>query len=131
MAKKNKSQKAKSDEKPPKGPRLSHNITPNDTTEGLSEADFPPLPNSPTTESVPALGGRKGNPADDTLGAVGETAALPSTGGLTIPGVTDTGKKDGEDDKGSLQIKIHLNLHAKIKLELDAQIYGDIVIGLL
>ncbi|CRL29417.1 unnamed protein product [Penicillium camemberti] len=40
-------------------------------------------------------------------------------------------KKDGEDDKGSLQIKIHLNLHAKIKLELDAQIYGDIVIGLL
>ncbi|KAJ5589424.1 hypothetical protein N7537_012102 [Penicillium hordei] len=133
MAKKNKSQKAKSDENPSTGPRLSHNITPNDTTKGLSEADFPPLPNSPTTESVPVLGGRKGNQADDTVGAVGETAqdALPSTSGLTIPGVTNTGKKDGEDDKGSLQIKIHLNLHAKIKLELDAQVYGDIVIGLL
>ncbi|KAF4764536.1 hypothetical protein N7455_003910 [Penicillium solitum] len=130
MAKKNKSQKAKSDEKPSKGPQSSHNITPNSS----SETDFPPLPNSPTTESVPALGGRKGsNLADDPVGAVGETAqgALPSTSGLTVPGVTDTGKKDGEDDKGSLQIKIHLNLHAKIKLELDAQIYGDIVIGLL
>lgn len=131
MAKKNKSQKAKSDEKPPTGPKSSHTntITPNSS----SETDFPPLPNSPTTESIPALGGRKGNQTDDPVGAVGETAqgALPSTSGLSIPGVTDTGKKDGEDDKGSLQIKIHLNLHAKIKLELDAQIYGDIVIGLL
>lgn len=129
MAKKNKSQKAKSDEKPPTGPKSNHTITPNSS----SETDFPPLPNSPTTESIPALGGRKGNQTDDPVGAVGETAqgALPSTSGLSIPGVTDTGKKDGEDDKGSLQIKIHLNLHAKIKLELDAQIYGDIVIGLL
>ncbi|KAJ5497523.1 hypothetical protein N7463_009510 [Penicillium fimorum] len=129
MAKKNKSQKARSDEKPSTSPKSSHNVTPNSS----SETDFPPLPNSPTTESIPALGGRKGNPADDPVGAVGETAqgALPSTSGLTVPGVTDTGKKDGEDEKGSLQIKIHLNLHAKIKLELDAQIYGDIVIGLL
>jgi hypothetical protein len=110
-----------------------HVPLPNDTTEGLSETDFPPLPNSPTAETVPTLGGRKGNSPDDTVGGVGETAqsALPSTGGLSVPGVTDTGKKNGEDDKGSLQIKIHLNLHAKVKLELDAQIYGDIVIGLL
>ncbi|KAJ5768997.1 hypothetical protein N7520_003556 [Penicillium odoratum] len=40
-------------------------------------------------------------------------------------------KKDDEDDKGSLQIKIHLDLHAKIRLDLDADLYGDIVIGLL
>ncbi|KAJ9488750.1 hypothetical protein VN97_g4561 [Penicillium thymicola] len=127
MAKKNKSQKAKSDENPPTGPKPSHTITPNSS----NETDLPPLPNSPTTES--GLGNRKGTPADDTTGAISDTAqgALPKTGGLTIPGVTDTGKKEGEDDKGSLQIKIHLNLHAKVKLELDAQIYGDIVIGLL
>lgn len=31
----------------------------------------------------------------------------------------------------SLNIKISLNLHAKVRLDLDAQIYGDITIGLL
>lgn len=40
-------------------------------------------------------------------------------------------KEKGEDDKGSLQIKIHLDLHAKVRLDLDADLYGDIVIGLL
>ncbi|KAJ5979293.1 hypothetical protein N7501_002635 [Penicillium viridicatum] len=119
MAKKSKSQKAKSGRKTTHRPKTRPHHYPKQL--------------NPTTESVPALGGRKGNPTDDPVGAIGETAqgALPSAGGLTIPGVTDTGKKDGEDDKGSLQIKIHLNLHAKIKLELDAQVYGDIVIGLL
>ena len=141
MTKKTKPQKAKS-KKPPQAPGSSHSMPPentykvpisNNTCEGLSETDFPPLPNSPTSETVPALGGRKGNPPDDTVGGIGDAAqsALPSTGGLSVPGITDTGKKNGEDDKGSLQIKIHLNLHAKVKLELDAQIYGDIVIGLL
>ncbi|CAG8900206.1 unnamed protein product [Penicillium egyptiacum] len=141
MTKSNK-QKVKSNKPPPQGLRLSHEVLPdnplniplpNDTTEDLSETDLPPLPNSPTAETVPPLGGRKGNSPEDTVGAVGDTAqsALPSTSGLAVPGVTDIGKKTGEDDKGSLQIKIHLNLHAKVKLELDAQIYGDIVIGLL
>ncbi|KAJ5941546.1 hypothetical protein N7516_001714 [Penicillium verrucosum] len=129
MAKKNKSQKAKSDKNSPTGPKPSQTITPNSS----NETDLPPLPNSAPTDSATGLGNRKGNPADDTTGAISDTAAgtLPSTGGLTIPGETVTGKKEGEDDKGSLQIKIHLNLHAKVKLELDAQIYGDIVIGLL
>lgn len=36
-----------------------------------------------------------------------------------------------KDDKGSLNIKIHLDLHAKVKLDLEADLYGDIVIGLL
>jgi hypothetical protein len=35
------------------------------------------------------------------------------------------------DEKGALKIKVHLNLHAKVRLDLDAQIYGDVVIGLL
>ena len=34
-------------------------------------------------------------------------------------------------DKESLNIKIHLDLHAKVRLDLEADIYGDIVIGLL
>ena len=43
-------------------------------------------------------------------------------------------KKDNEvkkNDNGSLNIKIHLDLHAKVKLDLEADLYGDIVIGLL
>ncbi|KAJ5990768.1 hypothetical protein N7499_011322 [Penicillium canescens] len=42
-------------------------------------------------------------------------------------------KKDNEvkkDDNGSLNIRIHLDLHAKVKLDLEADLYGDIVIGL-
>lgn len=40
-------------------------------------------------------------------------------------------KDDEEKDNGSLSIKIHLDLHAKVKLDLEADLYGDIVIGLL
>jgi hypothetical protein len=36
-----------------------------------------------------------------------------------------------EEEKGSLNIKIHLDLHAKVRLDLEADLYGDIVIGLL
>jgi hypothetical protein len=36
-----------------------------------------------------------------------------------------------KDDNGSLSIKIHLDLHAKVKLDLEADLYGDVVIGLL
>lgn len=46
---------------------------------------------------------------------------------MQIPGVT----QGGDEKEGSLKIKIHLNLHAKVRLDLDAQIYGDVVIGLL
>lgn len=42
-------------------------------------------------------------------------------------------KKNNEEkeDDGSLNIRIHLDLHAKVRLDLDADLYGDIVIGLL
>jgi hypothetical protein len=36
-----------------------------------------------------------------------------------------------EDDKGSLKIRIHLDLRAKVKLDLEADLYGDIIIALL
>lgn len=117
MTKKSKSQKSKPDPE-----TTQDNPT---VPEGLDETDFPPLPDSPT-ETAPTLGNRQATQPD-----TGDlTQGLPNSG-LTVPGITDTGKKDDKDDKGSLQIKIHLNLHAKVKLELDAQIYGDVVIGLL
>jgi hypothetical protein len=45
----------------------------------------------------------------------------------------DKKNKDNEvkkDDNGSLNIRIRLDLHAKVKLDLEADLYGDIVIGL-
>lgn len=45
---------------------------------------------------------------------------------MKAPGVTAN-----QDEKSNLKISIHLNLRAKVKLDLDAQLYGDIVIGLL
>jgi hypothetical protein len=48
---------------------------------------------------------------------------------MKIPGVT--AGTPGKEEKNSLQIKIHLNLHAKVRLDLDAKLYGDVVIGLL
>jgi hypothetical protein len=76
------------------------------------------------------LGGRKDRNDDTLLATAGEAAKeIPANSGMQLPGVTPG--TPGKDDKSSLQIKIHLNLHAKVRLELDAQIYGDIVIGLL
>ncbi|CAG8356391.1 unnamed protein product [Penicillium salamii] len=133
MGKKTKAQKAKAKE-PPSIPTTNQEQPPTDLPtppydkSGFDETDFPPLPHSSITDAGPIQGGRKDSQeVDDTVGAVGDLAK-GSAGGLQIPGKTDTG---GKDDKGSLQIKIHLNLHAKVKLELDAQVYGDIVIGLL
>ncbi|KAJ5103013.1 hypothetical protein N7532_003542 [Penicillium argentinense] len=40
-------------------------------------------------------------------------------------------EEDEEKDKDSLNIKIHLDLHAKVRLDLEADVYGDVVIGLL
>lgn len=45
---------------------------------------------------------------------------------MKAPGLTAN-----KEEKSNLKISIHLNLHAKVKLDLDAQLYGDIVIGLL
>ncbi|KAJ5540807.1 hypothetical protein N7494_005883 [Penicillium frequentans] len=88
-------------------------------------ANPPPPPSAPTTDARPQ-GGRKGKADDEVTGKVGELADTVPNAGLMIPGAPQQ-----EDDKSSLKIKIHLNLHAKVRLELDAQIYGDIVIGLL
>ncbi|KAK5787700.1 hypothetical protein VI817_010197 [Penicillium citrinum] len=92
-----------------------------------------PLTSIPS-ESLP-VGGRRGKSSDDdTNGAAtrggelvhGREGAI-SSAGLQMPGQL----LNDPDEKGALKIKVHLNLHAKVRLDLDAQIYGDVVIGLL
>jgi hypothetical protein len=120
--------KTKNKPRPPSNPN-SPKRTPSPEPEAL--ANSPPPSISSLTDNIPK-GGRKGNRPEeeagnvtDKVGQVGD--ALPSNG-LSIPGETKGGT---EGKEGSLNIRIHLNLHAKVRLDLDAQIYGDIVIGLL
>ncbi|KAJ5992200.1 hypothetical protein N7451_007924 [Penicillium sp. IBT 35674x] len=95
--------------------------------------------------TAPGKGGRRGRQSSESStsssGGPLENLVNPETlanggGELITPEIAralDKKGKEGkeEDDKGSLQIKIHLDLHAKVRLELDADLYGDIVIGLL
>ncbi|KAJ6032728.1 hypothetical protein N7540_003460 [Penicillium herquei] len=86
-------------------------------------------PPSASTDTRPT-GGRKGK-TDDELSGVTDKVGDVVPGGIPNAGLQIPGAPVGEEDKSSLKIKIHLNIHAKVRLELDAQIYGDIVIGLL
>jgi hypothetical protein len=118
--------KTKNKPRPPPNPNPPKR-TPSPEPQAL--ANSPPPSTNAITDTLPK-GGRKGNRPEEELGNVGNKAGdianLPSSG-LTIPGET----KGDTEGKESLKIKIHLNLHAKVRLELDAQIYGDVVIGLL
>ncbi|KAJ5104437.1 hypothetical protein NUU61_001784 [Penicillium alfredii] len=101
---------------------------------GLTNTPSAP-PSQPATETRPQ-GGRKGNRPEEELPALDKNtggasapngvSGLVPTSDMKMPGVTP-----GTDEKESLKIKIHLNLHARVRLDLDAQIYGDVVIGLL
>ena len=96
--------------------------------------------NPAITESPPVGGGSKGgrknrnknNNDDDKGDDSTENLALgPASGGL--PGFSDGPvPRVGEDEgKESLKIRIKLNLQAKVRLDVDADIKGEIVIGLL
>ncbi|KAJ5657677.1 uncharacterized protein N7484_001326 [Penicillium longicatenatum] len=92
-------------------------------------ANSPPL--SIPSESRP-IGGRRGKSDDDANGTTkGGELVAGNTGGISNAGLQIPGQLLNEDEKSALKIKIHLNLHAKVRLDLDAQIYGDVVIGLL
>ncbi|PKX91782.1 uncharacterized protein P174DRAFT_422933 [Aspergillus novofumigatus IBT 16806] len=56
-----------------------------------------------------------------------KTVVVKPTG--SEPAAESTTKRD-DGKRESINIKIHLNVHAKVKLDLDAQIDGDIIIGL-
>ena len=104
--------------------------------EPAAEQQDPPSEQKPANtlsppSSAPAdtrpKGGRQGKDEGDLASKAGEVAAgaVPNAG-FELPGAPQL-----EEDKSSLKIKIHLNIRAKVRLELDAQIYGDVVIGLL
>lgn len=99
------------------------------------------------SSAAPALGNRRGRQNSDTSSSSSdpiESLVDPETlangeGQLIGPAAArELDKKNNnnqlkkkEDENGSLNIKIHLDLHAKVKLDLEADLYGDIVIGLL
>ncbi|KAJ5921284.1 hypothetical protein N7466_009610 [Penicillium verhagenii] len=96
-------------------------------------ADNTSPPSSMPSESRP-VGGRRGKSDEDANGTRrgGELVAGKSgVGGISTAGLQIPGELLNEDEKSALKIKIHLNLHAKVRLDLDAQIYGDVVIGLM
>lgn len=101
------------------------------------EPEPEPAANSPSpSPSIPSdsrpVGGRRGKSDDDAIGTPkGGELVAGHTGGISNAGLQIPGKLLNEDEKSALKIKIHLNLHAKVRLDLDAQIYGDVVIGLL
>ncbi|KAJ5217018.1 hypothetical protein N7468_010026 [Penicillium chermesinum] len=94
----------------------------------IPPADIYPSPPSTPTDQRP-VGGRKPK-GDEGNGLVPKSGDL-TKGALPNSGMEAPGASLPEDEKSSLKIKIHLNLHAKVRLDLDAQIYGDVVIGLL
>ncbi|KAJ6191059.1 hypothetical protein N7519_001080 [Penicillium mononematosum] len=106
---------------------------------GKANPRFDPCSGAPT----PGKGKRKGregsessSPGDPIEGLV-DPETLAKGGPLVGPGAArelDKRRKEEsgkEEEKGSLNIRIHLDLHAKVRLDLEADLYGDIVIGLL
>ncbi|RAH75305.1 uncharacterized protein BO66DRAFT_444968 [Aspergillus aculeatinus CBS 121060] len=124
--------------------------TPQPRPQPLTTATSPTFPENSLPDSRPT-GGRKNSTSidhpedelDSSAPSAAENlptdppaAAAPATNTISQGLVPNSGMKapgptQEEDGKESLRIRIHLNLHAKVKLELDAQLYGDIVIGLL
>ncbi|KAJ5933811.1 hypothetical protein N7454_006140 [Penicillium verhagenii] len=91
-----------------------------------------PLSSMPS-ESRP-VGCRRGKSDEDANGTRRGSelvAGKSGIGGISTAGLQIPGELLNEDEKSALKIKIHLNLHAKVRLDLDAQIYGDVVIGLM
>ncbi|KAJ5899732.1 hypothetical protein N7495_004476 [Penicillium taxi] len=79
---------------------------------------------STTLDAPRTIGGRRDKYFQDEISKQGGPSV--ANGGLIMPGLVQE-----EGDKAALKIKVHLNLHAKVRLDLDAKIYGDVVIGLL
>lgn len=115
------------------------------TTERASSIPQPSKPTVPieaTANPSPALsipsearpvGGRRNKSEDETNGATrGSEMVQGGAGAISNAGLQMPGKLlNDPNEKGALKIKVHLNLAAKVRLDLDAQIYGDVVIGLL
>ncbi|RHZ43743.1 uncharacterized protein CDV56_101310 [Aspergillus thermomutatus] len=82
------------------------------------------------------MGDRKWQDAPSTPAEIQQKSTPETTENIVVvkptgsePAAEPTKRDDGKRE--SLNIKIHLNLRAKVKLELDAQLDGDIIIGFL
>ncbi|KAJ5093270.1 hypothetical protein N7456_009131 [Penicillium angulare] len=115
----------------PPGPEEPPAEQPETTTDEKStpSEQQPANISSPPPSTELPKGGRQAR-SDPVSGAADQAGAL-AQGALPNAGLELPGTPLQEEEKSSLKIKIHLNIHAKVQLNLDAQIYGDIVIGLL
>ncbi|RHZ46965.1 hypothetical protein CDV55_100478 [Aspergillus turcosus] len=82
------------------------------------------------------MGDRKWQDAPSTPAEIQEESTQETTEKTVVvkpagsePAADPTTNRD-DGKRESLNIRIHLNLHAKVKLDLDAQLDGDIIIGL-
>ncbi|RAH52200.1 hypothetical protein BO85DRAFT_384447 [Aspergillus piperis CBS 112811] len=75
------------------------------------------------------LGDLKG--AGDKAGGVKNDVKEITTGGLNMNIDDPDLQWPTEEKSGSLQIRVRLNLRAKVQLNLDARVKGEVVIGLL
>ncbi|KAJ5727515.1 hypothetical protein N7493_005335 [Penicillium malachiteum] len=125
---------------PPASTSASASFPANPPTYEASDSKEPAANNLSPPVSIPTeprpVGGRRNKSDDEANGTTrggelvaGRTggAGAISNAGLQIPGKL----LNDPDEKAALKVKVHLNLHAKVRLDLDAQIYGDVVIGLL
>ncbi|GLA04443.1 hypothetical protein AnigIFM60653_004493 [Aspergillus niger] len=67
----------------------------------------------------------------DKAGDVKNTVKEITTGGMNMKIDDPDLQWENPDKTGSLQIRIRLNLRAKVQLNLDARVKGEVVIGLL
>ncbi|GKZ30494.1 hypothetical protein AbraIFM66950_009333 [Aspergillus brasiliensis] len=69
--------------------------------------------------------------AGEKAGGVTDTAKEITTGGMNMKIDDPDLQWETPEKSGSLQIRIRLNLRAKVQLNLDARVKGEVVIGLL
>ncbi|PWY68529.1 hypothetical protein BO94DRAFT_579315 [Aspergillus sclerotioniger CBS 115572] len=118
-----------SEESPPKPPAEPEPTPQNDNKNTPQEKPQDPKPNmsTETTDDVTSLTkdvGEKAAPAKETIREI-------TTGGMDMKIDDEDLNWKSSDKEGSLQIRIRLNLRAKVQLNLDARVKGEVVIGLL
>ncbi|GKZ17203.1 hypothetical protein AbraIFM66951_009065 [Aspergillus brasiliensis] len=67
----------------------------------------------------------------DKAGSVTDTAKEITTGGMNMKIDDPDLQWETSEKSGSLQIRVRINLRAKVQLNLDARVKGEVVIGLL
>ncbi|PWY68210.1 hypothetical protein BO83DRAFT_418854 [Aspergillus eucalypticola CBS 122712] len=87
-----------------------------------------------TGSKMTDVGGDVGNltkGVGDKAGGVKDTVKEITTGGMNMNIDDPDLQWETPEKSGSLQIRVRLNLRAKVQLNLDARVKGEVVIGLL